>query len=121
MSKKDKLSTEPYKGVRDFYPEDQAFLNYFIATCKGMVEKAGYVEYHASVLEPAELYRAKGAENEELAGEQTYTFEDRGGRMVTLRPEMTPTVPRAGGSWASPCGSTRYPMSFATSGPSAAA
>jgi histidyl-tRNA synthetase len=94
MSKKDKLSTEPYKGVRDFYPEDQAFLNYFIATCKGMVEKAGYVEYHASVLEPAELYRAKGAENEELAGEQTYTFEDRGGRMVTLRPEMTPTVAR---------------------------
>jgi histidyl-tRNA synthetase len=94
MSKKDKLSTEPYKGVRDFYPEEQAFLNYFIATCKGAVERAGYVEYHASVLEPAELYRAKGAQNEELAGEQTYTFEDRGGRMVTLRPEMTPTVAR---------------------------
>jgi histidyl-tRNA synthetase len=98
MSKKEKLSTkldtQPYKGVRDFYPEDQAFLNYFITTCKNMVEKAGYVEYGASILEPAELYKAKGAENEELASEQTYTFTDRGGREVTLRPEMTPTVAR---------------------------
>lgn len=89
-----KLSTEPYKGVRDFYPEDQAFLNYFFDTCRRFVEKAGYVEYHASILEPAELYKAKGAENEEMASEQTYTFTDRGAREVTLRPEMTPTVAR---------------------------
>lgn len=94
MSKKEKLSTDPYKGVRDFYPEDQAFLNYFIATIKGMVEKAGYVEYGASILEPADLYKSKGVENEEIINEQTYTFVDRGGREVTLRPEMTPTVAR---------------------------
>src|SRR6185437_9737753 len=78
----------------DFYPEDQAFLNYFIATCREFVEKVGYVEYHASILEPSELYKAKGAENEEIINEQTYTFVDRGGREVTLRPEMTPTVAR---------------------------
>jgi histidyl-tRNA synthetase len=94
MAKKEKLSTEPYKGVRDFYPEDQAFLNYFKATCSAFVEKVGYAEYGASILEPAELYKAKGVENEELANEQTYTFVDRGGREVTLRPEMTPTVAR---------------------------
>lgn len=98
MSKKEKLSikldTQPYKGVRDFYPEDQAFLNYFKATCSTFAEKVGYVEYGASILEPAELYKAKGVENEELASEQTYTFVDRGGREVTLRPEMTPTVAR---------------------------
>lgn len=91
---KEHLSTEPYKGVRDFYPEDQAFLTYFIATIRSVVERFGYVEYHASVLEPAELYKAKGAENEEMVREQTYTFTDRGGREVTLRPEMTPTVAR---------------------------
>ncbi|MDE1924569.1 MAG: histidine--tRNA ligase [Patescibacteria group bacterium] len=94
MTKKDKLSVEPYKGVRDFYPEEQAFLNYFIATCREFVEKVGYVEYDASPLEPSELYKAKGAENEEMVNEQTYTFVDRGGREVTLRPEMTPTVAR---------------------------
>ncbi len=94
MSKKEKLSTEAYKGVRDFYPEDQAFFNYLVATCRDAVQRFGYVEYHASVLEPAELYKAKGAENEEMVNEQTYTFIDRGGREVTLRPEMTPTVAR---------------------------
>jgi histidyl-tRNA synthetase len=90
----DKLSTEPYKGVRDFYPEEHAVLSYFFATCRSVLERAGYVEYGASILEPAELYKAKGAENEEIVSEQTYTFTDRGGREVTLRPEMTPTVAR---------------------------
>ena len=90
----DKLSTEPYKGVRDFYPEDHALLTHFFKTCRGVLERMGYVEYGASILEPAELYRAKGAENEEIVGEQTYTFTDRGDRQVTLRPEMTPTVAR---------------------------
>ena len=92
MSKK--LSTESYKGVRDFYPEDQALLNYIFSTMRSVVERAGYVEYHASVLEPAELYKSKGAENEEIINEQSYTFTDRGGREVALRPEMTPTVAR---------------------------
>lgn len=94
MSKKDKLSTEPYKGVRDFYPEDQAFLNYLFAKVRQICERAGYVEYEASILEPSELYKAKGAENEEMVNDQTYTFVDRGDREITLRPEMTPTVAR---------------------------
>lgn len=89
-----KLPTEPYKGVRDFYPEDEAVQKFMFDTMRRVVEKCGYVEYNASVLEPAELYKAKGAENEELANEQTYTFLDRGERQVTLRPEMTPTVAR---------------------------
>jgi len=90
----EKLSTEPYKGVRDFYPEEQAVLNHFFATCRRVLERVGYVEYGASILEPAELYKAKGADNEEIVNEQTYTFTDRGDRQVTLRPEMTPTVAR---------------------------
>ena len=90
----DRLSTEPYKGVRDFYPEDHAVLTHFFATCRSVLERAGYVEYGASILESAELYKAKGAENEEMVSEQTYTFTDRGERQVTLRPEMTPTVAR---------------------------
>jgi histidyl-tRNA synthetase len=91
---KAKLSTESYKGVRDFYPEDQQFLNYLLETYRVVAKRFGYVEYHASVLEPSELYKNKGADNEELVNEQTYTFVDRGGREVTLRPEMTPTVAR---------------------------
>jgi len=87
-----KLSTEAYKGVRDFYPEDMFVQNYIFNIFKKVCESFGYNEYNASVLEPANLYRAKSGE--EIVNEQTYTFTDRGEREVTLRPEMTPTVAR---------------------------
>ncbi len=91
---KNKLSTEPYKGVRDFYPEDYALQKFIFSTWRSVAEKAGYVEYEASILEPAELYKAKGADNEEILKEQIYAFKDRGEREVTLRPEMTPSLAR---------------------------
>lgn len=83
-----------YKGVRDFYPEDQRVQNYMFGVMRGVVELFGYEEYNASVLEPTELYTTKSASNEEMIREETYTFMDRGDRSVTLRPEMTPTVAR---------------------------
>jgi len=88
------LSTDSYKGVRDFYPEDMAVQRYIFDTWSKTAESFGFARYDASILEPSDLYRAKGAENEELVNEQTYTFTDRGDREVTLRPEMTPTVAR---------------------------
>ncbi len=87
-----KVSTEPYKGVRDFYPEDQFVQKYMFETMARTCELFGYEEYNASVLEPAELYRSKTSD--EIVNEQTYTFTDRGDREVTLRPEMTPTFAR---------------------------
>jgi histidyl-tRNA synthetase len=92
MKGKNKLDTESYKGVRDFYPENMFVQNYIFGVWREVVESFGYLEYGASVLEPAELYVAKSGE--EIVNEQTYTFKDRGDRDVTLRPEMTPTVAR---------------------------
>jgi histidyl-tRNA synthetase len=89
---KTEISTESYKGVRDFYPEDMFVQNFIFSTWKNVAESFGYSQYDASILEPAELYRAKSGE--EIVSEQTYTFTDRGEREVTLRPEMTPTVAR---------------------------
>lgn len=90
----DKLSTDSYKGVRDFYPDDMAVQQYIFDVWSQTAESFGFERYDASVLEPAALYKAKGAKNEEMVNEQTYTFTDRGDREVTLRPEMTPTVAR---------------------------
>lgn len=88
------ISTNSYKGVRDFYPEDMAIQQYMFDIWSYTAEQYGFLRYDASILEPSELYKAKGAENEEMVNEQTYTFTDRGDREVTLRPEMTPTVAR---------------------------
>lgn len=87
-----KLSTEPYRGTRDFYPEDASLQNYIFSTMHKVVEQYGYVEYGASILEETAIYRAKTGS--EIVNEQTYSFIDRGGRDVTIRPEMTPTIAR---------------------------
>jgi histidyl-tRNA synthetase len=86
------LQTQPYKGARDFYPEDKRVQKYMFKTLRKTVEQYGYEEYDAPILEPLELYLAKSGE--EIVNEQTYAFEDRGGRKVAIRPEMTPTVSR---------------------------
>jgi histidyl-tRNA synthetase len=86
------LSTDSYKGVRDFYPDDYARMSAMFACIRETLSLWGYEEYDASPLERAEIYEAKTSE--EIVNEQTYTFTDRGERRVTLRPEMTPTLAR---------------------------
>ncbi|HEX5447957.1 MAG TPA: histidine--tRNA ligase [Candidatus Saccharimonadales bacterium] len=86
------LSTQPYKGTRDFYPEDKRIQKYMFDVLRDVVEKFGYQEYDAPILEPVEMYLAKTGE--EIVNEQLYSFEDKGGRKVAIRPEMTPSVSR---------------------------
>lgn len=86
------LPTQPYKGARDFYPEDKRLQKYMFGLMRRVAEKFGYEEYDAPILEPLDIYLAKTGD--EIVNEQTYSFEDRGGRRVAIRPEMTPTVSR---------------------------
>jgi len=86
------LSSQPYKGTRDYYPADKRVQNYIFSHWRTISERYGYEEYGAPTLEPLEVYTAKSGQ--ELAGEQTYTFTDRGDRTVAIRPEMTPSVSR---------------------------
>ncbi|RYF29747.1 MAG: histidine--tRNA ligase [Chloroflexi bacterium] len=86
------LSSQPYKGTRDYYPADKRIQNYIFNTWRKVVQLHGYEEYGAPILEPLEVYAAKSGQ--ELAGEQTYTFMDRGDRTVAIRPEMTPSISR---------------------------
>jgi histidyl-tRNA synthetase len=86
------LSTKPYRGARDFYPEDKRLQKYIFSVWSNSVERFGYEEYDAPILEPLDIYLAKSGQ--EIVSEQTYVFKDRGDRMVVIRPEMTPTVSR---------------------------
>jgi len=86
------LSSQPYKGTRDYYPADKRLQNYIFRVWKTVAERYGYEEYGAPLLEPIEIYAAKSGQ--ELVGEQTYQFTDRGERRVVIRPEMTPSISR---------------------------
>ncbi|MGD8743995.1 MAG: histidine--tRNA ligase [Candidatus Woesebacteria bacterium] len=80
------------RGFRDYYPKDKAFQNWFYKYAKEVSELFGYREYDGPTLESLNLYAAKSGE--ELVQKQSFTFKDKGGREVTLRPEMTPTLAR---------------------------
>ncbi|HUF38732.1 MAG TPA: histidine--tRNA ligase [Anaerolineales bacterium] len=82
----------PVKGTVDFYPDEMALRSWLYATIKAVSESFGYEEYEAPLLEPLELYAAKSGE--ELVEKQSFVFEDRGGNMVALRPELTPSLAR---------------------------
>lgn len=86
------LSTQPYKGARDFYPEDKRLQNYMFDVLRKVVQSFGYQEYDAPLIEPVDIYLAKTGE--EIVNKQLYSFEDKGGRKVAIRPEMTPSVSR---------------------------
>ncbi|HET7630582.1 MAG TPA: histidine--tRNA ligase [Candidatus Saccharimonadales bacterium] len=86
------LSNQPYKGTRDYYPDDKRLQNYIFGVWRRVAERFGYEEYAAPILEPLELYAAKTGQ--EIVNEQTYQFVDRGGRSVAIRPEMTPSIAR---------------------------
>lgn len=86
------LNSDPYKGTRDYYPEDMRVRRYIFNTWRKVVEGYGYEAYDAPLIEPLEVYAAKSGQ--ELVSEQTYQFVDRGDRQVAIRPEMTPSVSR---------------------------
>jgi histidyl-tRNA synthetase len=80
------------KGTRDFYPEEMAMRSWLYATVKKASELFGYQEWDAPFLESIDLYAAKSGE--ELVKEQSYVFQDRGGDLIALRPELTPSLAR---------------------------
>ncbi len=88
----EKLSTQPYKGTRDFYPQEMRLRNWFFGVIRKVLETSAFDEYNGPMLESLDLYAAKSGE--EIANEQTYNFTDRGERHLAIRPEMTPTVAR---------------------------
>jgi histidyl-tRNA synthetase len=83
---------QPIKGTRDFYPELMAVRNWLYGTIRQVSESFGYQEYEAPLLESIELYAAKSGD--ELVNKQSFVFPDRGGDMITLRPELTPSLTR---------------------------
>lgn len=82
----------PVKGTRDFYPEDMAFQSWFYQKVKEVSESFGFQEYEGPSIESLDLYAAKSGE--ELVKKQAFTLEDKSGKILALRPEMTPTLAR---------------------------
>ena len=100
------------KGTREFYPEQMALRNFIYEKVRRAAQAFGYQEWDAPFIESIDLYAAKSGE--ELVKKQSFTFTDRGGDFVTLRPELTPSLARM---IAAKQGELTYPVRWWSFGP----
>jgi histidyl-tRNA synthetase len=91
-------------GFRDFYPPEFAVRDHIMRAWRDVARRYGFEQYDGPPLEALELYVEKSGE--EIV-RQLYNFEDKGGRTVAMRPEMTPTLARMVGARA---GGLRKPV-----------
>ena len=85
------IDLQPVKGTRDFFPDEMRIRNWLFQVWRSVSEQAGFEEYDTCVLEHEELYIRKAGDE---ISKQLYSFEDKGGRRLSLRPEMTPSLAR---------------------------
>ena len=86
------LSNQEPKGTRDWLPEEFLIRKYIFDTWRRVCLRYGFEEYLTPLVENAEIYRAKSGED--IGGKELVTFLDPGGRELSIRPEMTPSVMR---------------------------
>lgn len=82
-------------GFREFYPEDCAKKNYIFGVWRRAARSFGFSEFEPPVLEQLDLFTEKSGEE---IKSQLFEFVDKGGRAVSLRPEMTPSLARMVGA-----------------------
>lgn len=87
-----KLSNQEPKGTSDWLPQEYKIRNYIFSTWRNVCLRYGFQEYLTPLVESSEIYRAKSGED--IAGKELVSFQDLGGRELSIRPEMTPSVTR---------------------------
>ena len=89
------LITKAIKGTKDVLPSEVYKNQYIEATCLTVAENFGYKEMRTPVFEHTELFQRGVGDTTDVVQKEMYTFDDKGGRSITLRPEGTAGAARA--------------------------
>lgn len=89
------LITKAIKGTKDVLPSESYINQYIEATCLGVAENFGYKEMRTPVFEHTELFQRGVGDTTDVVQKEMYTFDDKGGRSITLRPEGTAGAARS--------------------------
>jgi histidyl-tRNA synthetase len=84
-----------FKGTQDIFGDETKYWYYIENKAREIFLKYGYKEIRTPIIEPTELFKRSVGESSDIVQKEMYTFEDKGGRSVTLRPEGTASVVRA--------------------------
>ncbi len=83
------------RGTTDILPEEQAYWRYVEKAIADIARLSGYQRIDTPVFEDTGLFRRSAGEYTDVVQKEMYTFDDRGGNSLTLKPEGTPAVCRA--------------------------
>ncbi len=89
------LVTKAIKGTKDVLPSEVYKNQYIEATCLAVAENFGYKEMRTPVFEHTELFQRGVGDTTDVVQKEMYTFDDKGGRSITLRPEGTAGAARS--------------------------
>ena len=89
------MSIQAIKGVKDILPSDMPAWQHLETTARSLFEDYGFAEIRVPVFEYTELFARSIGTSTDIVEKEMYTFEDRDGRKITLRPEGTAGVVRA--------------------------
>ena len=89
------LITKAIKGTKDVLPKEVYKNQYIEQTCLSVAENFGYKEIRTPVFEHTELFQRGVGDTTDVVQKEMYTFDDKGGRSITLRPEGTAGAARS--------------------------
>jgi histidyl-tRNA synthetase len=89
------MSIQAIKGVKDVLPGDMAAWHHLEDTARKLFEDYGFAEVRVPIFEYTELFARSIGASTDIVEKEMYTFEDRDGKKITLRPEGTAGVVRA--------------------------
>ena len=86
---------QPVRGTHDLIGEDARKYNHIVHTARGIAEQYGYSEIQTPMFEFSDVFHRTLGDTSDVVTKETYTFTDRGGESLTLRPEFTAAIARA--------------------------
>ncbi len=86
---------QPVRGTHDLLPDDARMHRYVSGLAQYVAMGYGYSEIITPIFEFSEVFHRTLGETSDVVSKETYTFEDRGGESITLRPEFTASIARA--------------------------
>jgi histidyl-tRNA synthetase len=105
---------QPVRGTHDFLPDDMLRFRRVVETARAVAERYGYLEMATPIFEFSEVFKRTLGDTSDIVTKEMYTFTDKGGETLTLRPEGTAGIMRAlisGGL------SQHLPLKYFTYGP----
>ena len=86
---------QPVRGTHDILPEEHRKYRHIVNTARELAERWGFAQMDTPVFESTEVFHRTLGDTSDVVTKETYTFTDRGGESLTLRPEFTAAIARS--------------------------